>query len=925
MKKNISLFLMLFFTVFTFAQKTVSGKITDDDGVAIPSASVTIEEPGKDAILAYGITNSKGEYKVTFTSAEAKVDLKVKAFNQKPLTKQITNSDQTLSFKMQSEATEIKEVQLKTKMITARGDTISYDLKAFNSKNDRTLADVMKKIPGIEVNTDGTILYQGNAINKFYVNGKDLMEGGYGTINNSLPKDAVQKVEVLENHQPVKILQDKVPSDQAAINIKLKNSVTMTGRGEVGTGFGDPWLWNVKLTPMFFGQKSQWVVNYKTNNMGEQVENEGNILAFGSSWEGRRINASQNDWLNVENAGTPNLPVKRYLMNNVHYLSVNYLTNIDKKKEWELKLNANYTNNAVAREDYNETTYFPTNERPQQSTVVMSTRNNFYTDKLKGELIFTKNAKKGFFKNTTSFSQFWNADRAFAVRAGRSGDQSVESPTSSFQNSLSTIIPWGEKMVNFKSYINYQDDQQTLQVDPASYLQLPYKLPKVNPNDPNEKDKYGIVNFAPGTLALQQFRLKTLDTSHSANISFSTKGWTFTPQVGLDFSTDKLNTNFDGQSIPNPSVPNDVPPNFNDGVYENNLKFTEIVPSASVGVNYKSEAWSIFANFPANFNSIKAEDDLRGVSKSLNKTTFTPNAFVQYSFASFWKASLNGNISNNFGDIQNAYAGYMLLSPRGFNVMDPNNPIPQTTSKSAGSRIEYRNPLNNLFFNITYSLSDSKRNLLSSPILDVATGSTLIRYIERENHLKSNRFSIEVGKYFPKFKTNASVNYGNTLSKSDAFLDDTQYLSKNNTQTYGLKFNNTYFSWASIDYTLSLSRNKQDNIGLSSNQSRLGVNTGFNHNLAVYFYPIENHTIGFNWDQVNTSDGTNKYKNGFYDISYQFSWSKKKIDFELKWLNIANRKFFETYNINQTTNSSSYTKIQLRPSQVMFTVKFNFK
>jgi hypothetical protein len=52
----------------------------------------------------------------------------------------------------------------------------------------------------------------------------------------------------------------------------------MTGRGEVG--LVEIWLWNVKLTPMFFGQKSQWVVNYKTNNMGEQVENEGNILAL---------------------------------------------------------------------------------------------------------------------------------------------------------------------------------------------------------------------------------------------------------------------------------------------------------------------------------------------------------------------------------------------------------------------------------------------------------------------------------------------------------------------------------------------------------------------------------------------------------------------------------------------------------------------
>ncbi|MCS3530261.1 Plug and carboxypeptidase regulatory-like domain-containing protein [Chryseobacterium sp. JUb7] len=902
MKKNISLFLMLLFSVLTFAQKTVSGKITDSDGEAVPSASVTIEEPGKDAILAYGISNSKGEYKVTFTSSEAKVDLKVKAFNQKPLTQQISNSDQTLSFKMQSETTEIKEVQLKTKMITSRGDTIAYDLKAFDSKNDRTLADVMKKIPGIEVNTDGTILYQGNAINKFYVNGKDLMEGGYGTINNSLPKDAVSKVEVLENHQPVKILQDKVPSDQAAINIKLKNSVTMTGRGEVGIG-ADPLLWNIKLTPMFFGQKSQWVVNYKANNVGEQVENEGNILAFGSGWEGRRINASQNDWLNVETASTPNTPVKRYLMNNVHYLSANYLTNIDSKKEWELKANANYTNNAVEREDYRETTY------SDGSKVINSTRNNFYTDKIKGELIFTKNAKKGFFKNTTSFSQFWNGDRALAIREGRTGNESVQSPTSSFQNSLSTIIPWKEKMVNFKSFINYQDDSQTLQVSPASYMQIPFKV---------SADLIGRINFAPGSIAEQRFRLKTLDTSHSANISFSTKGWTFTPQVGFDFSSDQLNTNFDGLAVPLNT--GDIQPDFNSSAYENDLRFTEINPNASLGVNYKSENWSLFANFPVNFNNIKAEDELRGVSKSLNKTTFTPNVFAQYSFASFWKASVNGSISNNFGDIKSAYAGYMLLSPTGFNVMDPNNPIPQTTTSAAGSRIEYRNPLNNLFFNVNYSLSDSKRNLLGAPILDPTTGFTLMQYKNQENHSKSNRFSVEVGKYFPKFKTNASLSYGNTTSVSDAFLDDEEFKNKNNAQTYGFKLNNTYFSWMSLDYNMSLSRTKQDSRG-----GTLGTNKGYNHNLGVFFYPIENHTIGFNWDQVNTTNGSAKYNNPFYDISYQFSWAKKKIDFELKWMNVGNRRVFETYDLDGQYNAIRYTRIQLRPSQVMFTVKFNFK
>lgn len=894
---------MFFISVFTFAQKTVSGKITDDDGVAIPSASVTIEEPGKDAILAYAITNSKGEYKVVFTSAEANVDLKVKAFNQKPLTKQISNSDQIQNFKMQSEATEIKEVQLKTKMITARGDTISYDLKAFNSKNDRTLADVMKKIPGIEVNKDGTILYQGNAINKFYVNGKDLMEGGYGTINNSLPKDAVQKVEVLENHQPVKILQDKVPSDQAAINIKLKNSVTMTGRGEIGTGFGEPWLWNVKLTPMFFGQKSQWVVNYKTNNMGEQVENEGNILAFGSTWEGRRSNISQNNWLNVENASTPDLPVKRYLMNSVHYLSANYLTNIDKKKEWELKANANYTNNAVERESNSIT-------RDIQQGTQYTTRflNNFYTDKLKGELIFTKNAKKGFFKNTTTFSQFWNGDRAFAERNDkqgyRIGNEALESPTTSFQNSLSTIIPWKEKMVNFKSYISYQNDRQILEISPANYLQFPYKEPGSN--------DFTIIKFTPGSTALQYFRIKSLDTSHSANISFSTKGWTFTPQVGFDFSTDKLTTDFDGSTVNNS-------PDFASLAYENDLKFTRINPSASVGINYKSESWSLFSSFPVNFNNIKAEDAFRNVSKSLSKVTFTPNVFAQYSFASFFKASVNGGVSNNFGDIQTAYAGYILTSPGGFNVMNPKNPIPQTTTKNAGARLEYRNPLNNLFFNLGYRLSDAKNNLIASSIVN-ESGFRVTEYLEKENKRTSNTYYVEIGKYFPKFKTNASINYNNSVSKSQSIRNDENIDNKTNGNTLGIKFNNTFFSWMSVDFNASKTWNNTSNIYLTGNK---GKTEGYNHNLNVFFYPLENHTIGFYWDQINSKSADVKYNNGFFDLSYQFSWAKKKVDFELKWMNIANKKVFERIDIDNTTITQ--TTMQLRPSQVMLSVKFNFK
>ena len=253
----------------------------------------------------------------------------------------------------------------------------------------------------------------------------------------------------------------------------------MTGRGEIGAGFS-PLLWNVKLTPMFFGQKNQWVLNYKANNNGESVEREGNILGGFSRWEGRRSQASPKSWTNIENANTPNIGEKRYLLNNVHYLSANLLTNPFSNKEWELKANASYTNNYIKREDL-KTSVYEIGSRivPDGGTFISSKQNRFNDNSAKGELIFTKNAKKGFFKNTTTWNSFWDSDRAnvdnnLPPLAGtttaiqRIADQSLNSPTGFFQNSLSTIIPWKDKLFNVMSYVKYQKDRQTMTVMPGS-------------------------------------------------------------------------------------------------------------------------------------------------------------------------------------------------------------------------------------------------------------------------------------------------------------------------------------------------------------------------------------------------------------------------------------------------------------------------
>ncbi len=897
MKKGLLVFLMLMCTTVVFAQKTISGIINDADGKPLASASVTIEEPGKNAILAYGISNSKGEYKVTFNSSESNLDLKIKAFNQKPIAQSIKNEDQKLNFSMDSQATEIQEVRLKTKLITKKGDTISYDLKSFENKNDRTLADVLKKIPGIEVNKDGTVLYQGEAINKFYVNGKDLMEGGYGTVNNSLPKDAVSKVEVLENHQPVSILRDKVPSEQAALNIKLKKSVTMTGRGEIGAGFS-PLLWNVKLTPMFFGQKNQWVVNYKANNNGESVEKEGNILAFGNRWEGRRSQAAQKSWTNIETAGVPDVPEKRYLLNNVHFFSANLLTNPFKNKEWELKANASYTNNSIKREDLQTKVYAENSQAVSGGgTFISSTNNRFYDNALKGELIFTKNAKKGFFKNTTTWNSFWNTDRSFVnnnlpLIGNKFANESLDSPTGTFQNSLSTIIPWKDKLINFMSYIKYQKDKQTLTVSPGNYM-----------------DRLGFSFFDQVT---QYANSKTMEVNHSASVGFSYRKWTFTPEFGLNLSFNNLKSAITGQ-ISNSSY-------FLGEEKQNNVDWNEVQPYTQLGVNYKSQNFNLNLTLPMNFYGITYKDNLRGNYLDKNKTVFEPNLFANLDFASFFKIWAFANQSYDFGSFGFLYGGKILTNPTSLQTRYSDKvEMPEYLSRMAGTRLEYRNPLNNLFFNVRYNYSTNKRNLIETFTTDGFISELTLQSLE--NTTRSQTESAEIGKYFPKFKTNLSVNASNTDSNSFSYFNANLLESSNNRQTLGIKFNNTYFSWLSVDYNINMNWSK--NINKENNNT---INfSGWNHNLATYIYPSDNHTFGFNWDELSTKASGQTFRNSFFDVSYQYTWVKKKIDFEFKWLNIANRKVYETVSVNVLQQLVTTNQMYIRPSQFMFTVKFNFK
>ena len=132
---------------------------------------------------------------------------------------------------LKEQTTEIKNVVVKSSRIRQTGDTLDYMVNSFRQKQDRTIADVLRKMPGIDVDKNGAISYQGTRINKFYIEGMDLLGAKYVQASENLPADYVKKVQVMEHHQPVKMLRDVVFSEQAALNLVLTDSAKNVWQG----------------------------------------------------------------------------------------------------------------------------------------------------------------------------------------------------------------------------------------------------------------------------------------------------------------------------------------------------------------------------------------------------------------------------------------------------------------------------------------------------------------------------------------------------------------------------------------------------------------------------------------------------------------------------------------------------------------------
>ena len=170
------------------------------------------------------LPNDKGKYKLSLEkNATYKLQVSyigMKTFEEIITTKEL-NIDKDFSLKPDNA---LDAVELTYEMpVTISGDTLTYNADSFKNGTERKLEDVLKKLPGVEVNDDGEIEVEGKAVSKVMVDGKDFFDGDSKLATKNIPANAVDKVQVLKNHSEVSQLSGVTNNqDNIAINIKLK-------------------------------------------------------------------------------------------------------------------------------------------------------------------------------------------------------------------------------------------------------------------------------------------------------------------------------------------------------------------------------------------------------------------------------------------------------------------------------------------------------------------------------------------------------------------------------------------------------------------------------------------------------------------------------------------------------------------------------
>ncbi len=267
----------LFFLLLCFqwvqAQTMLNGKVIDDSNQPIFNASVLVKHEA-DNILYFGFTDQQGAYSIEIESkGNFVVEVKKIGFARSFETLRVTPDQKkyTIEFVLDKNVEELKEIVIEVKNpIQLRGDTLVFDAKSWTTGREQVVEDLLKNLPGIEVQKDGKIKFEDKVVESVMVGGDDLFDSGYTLLTKNMPNKPLDKVEIIRKHSKNKLLKGFQKSEGVAINLTIDKEYENIWFGDIGLAYDLDSKKHYDATGnlMNFSDSYKNFLNAGTNNVG---------------------------------------------------------------------------------------------------------------------------------------------------------------------------------------------------------------------------------------------------------------------------------------------------------------------------------------------------------------------------------------------------------------------------------------------------------------------------------------------------------------------------------------------------------------------------------------------------------------------------------------------------------------------------------
>lgn len=274
--KKIILICMLLINVAAIAQQSaLSGSLYDKSGEPLIYATAVLLYPQDSTMAYYGITNAKGHFEIKNIKAGNYI-LQTAYVGFQPLYKNLSlpqTEGNTLGALIMNEVSlNLSEVQIKGERIpfVIKQDTIEYGAGAYNVKPDAAAEELLKKLPGVQVDRAGNIKAQGENVQNVLVDGKEFFGSDPLVATKNLPADAIKKVQVYNKKSDETELTGIEDGSYAkTINLILKDDMKSAIFGDVtaGGGTNDKYQAGAKLYR--FTRKHQFAALAMLNNVNK--------------------------------------------------------------------------------------------------------------------------------------------------------------------------------------------------------------------------------------------------------------------------------------------------------------------------------------------------------------------------------------------------------------------------------------------------------------------------------------------------------------------------------------------------------------------------------------------------------------------------------------------------------------------------------